>query len=419
MAPSRRLLADLTPLRLSPEFRLLWSGQLVSFLGTQLTVVAVPLQVYLLTRSSLQVGLVSLAQLGPLIAGSLLGGSVADAFDRRRVLLVTQVSLAALSAGLALNAGRSHPALWPLFALTAASAGVSGIDSPTRSAVIPNLVDRSLLSAAYALWQVLIQVGQVVGPALAGLLVGQLGLAAVYWIDVASFGVALAAVAGLPALPPAGGGSKVGLRSVGEGLRFLRGRQALQGTFVIDLDAMIFGMPRALFPALGTRYFGGGASTVGLLYAAPGSGALVGALLTGWVGRVRRQGRAVLVAVAVWGLAIALFGVSRWLPLALVLLAVAGSADVVSAVFRNTMLQLGVPDALRGRLSAVHIAVVTGGPRLGDAEAGAVAALAGTQASVVSGGLACLVGVALVARLMPAFASYARPDPEEELHAVP
>jgi len=411
VAVRRRVLADLTPLRASREFRLLWGGQLVNFLGTQLTVVAVPFQVYLLTRSSLAVGLVSLAQLVPLAVGSLLGGSMADAFDRRRVLLVTQVLLAAMSTGLALNAAGRHPALWPLFVLTSVSAGLSGIDSPTRNAVLPNLLDRATLPAAFALWQVLIQTGQVAGPALAGLLVGHVGLAPVYWIDVGSFAVAFASVAALPALPPQGGGRRAGFRSIGEGLRYLRGHQALQGTFVIDLDAMIFGMPRALFPALGTRYFGGGASTVGLLYAAPGAGALVGAVLTGWVSIVRRQGRAVVAAVMVWGAAIALFGVSRWLPLALALLGVAGAADVVSAVFRNTILQLSVPDSLRGRLSAVHIAVVTGGPRIGDAEAGAVAALAGNQLSVVSGGLACLVGALVVAHLMPAFARYARPDP--------
>ena len=414
MALRRRVLADITPLRVSREYRLLWCGQLVNFLGTQLTVVAVPFQVYLLTRSSLDVGLVSLSQLVPLVLGSLLGGSVADAFDRRKVLLCTQVLLAGMSAGLALNAGSRHPALWPLFVLTSVAAGFSGIDSPTRSAVVPNLLDRASLPAAYALWQILIQTGQVAGPAAAGLLVGHLGLAAVYWIDVSTFAVAFAAVFALPPLPPHGGGQKMGFRSIGEGLRYLRGRQALQGTFVVDLNAMIFGMPRALFPALGTRYFGGGASTVGLLYAAPGAGALVGALLTGWVSQVRRQGRAVVAAVMVWGAAIALFGVSRWLPIALMLLGVAGAADVVSAVFRNTILQLSVPDALRGRLSAVHIAVVTGGPRLGDAEAGAVAALAGNQFSVVSGGLACLAGALVVARLMPAFARYTPPEQPDE-----
>ena len=404
MAP--RLLADITPLRRFPEFRRLWAGYLVSFVGTQLTMVAVPYQVYTLTHSSLFVGLLGLVQLGPLLIGSLVGGSVADAVDRRRLLIVTQLLLASTSVGLALDGSRAEPAVWPLFLLSALAAGFSGIDSPTRAAAISNLVDRPSYPAAFALWQLLNQVGLVAGPALGGVLIGQVGVAAVYWIDAATYGVALLAVVGLRAMPAPPDATPVGLRSIGDGLRFLRGRQVLQANFIIDLDAMIFGMPRALFPALGLHQFHGGPGTVGALYAAPGAGALIGALLTGWVSGVRRQGRAVMVAVTVWGLAIAGFGLTRWLAAALALLAVAGAADVVSAVFRNTILQLNVPDALRGRLSAIHIAVVTGGPRLGDLEAGVVAALAGARVSVVSGGLACVAGVAVLGRLMPRFRRY-------------
>jgi hypothetical protein len=235
----------------------------------------------------------------------------------------------------------------------------------------------------------------------AGLLVARAGLAAAYAIDVATFLLASLLALALRPLPPGAGAAHAGVASVMEGFRFLRGRRALQGTFLIDLNAMVFGMPRALFPALGTELFGGGPGTVGLLYAAPGAGALLGALTAGWVGGVRRQGRAVLVAVTVWGAAITVFGLVSWLPLALALLAVAGAADVVSAVFRNAILQLTVPDGLRGRLAAIHIAVVTGGPRLGDAEAGAVAALTSPQVSVVTGGLACLAGVALLAWRIP------------------
>lgn len=402
----RRIFIDLSPLRRFRSFRRLWLGQLVSQLGSQLTVVAIPYQVYLLTHSSLDVGLVSLAQLGPLLVGSLLGGSAADAVDRRRLLGLTQVVLALFSAGLAVNSSGGHPALWPLFVLSAASAGFSGMDITTRAAAIVSLVDTQSLVSANVLRQLLIQVATVVGPAAAGLLIARVGVSTVYWIDVASFAAALVAVFGLPSLRPVGGGTRAGLRSVAEGLRFLRGRQALQGTFVVDLDAMIFGMPRALFPALGLNQFHGGAAAVGYLYAAPGAGALLGAVLTGWASRVRRVGRAVLVAVAVWGLAIALFGFSAWLPLALVLLAVAGGADVISAVFRSTILQLETPDRLGGRLFAIQTAVVTGGPRLGDAEAGAVAALAGVQASVVSGGMACLIGVGIIAWRLPGFTRY-------------
>lgn len=408
----RRLFADVTPLRESPDFRRLYVGQLISFVGTQLTVVAVPYQVFQLTDSSLQVGLVSLAQLGPLIVGSLIGGAAADSIDRRRLLLWMQVVMAITSVGLALNAMLDAPMLWPIYVLTALAAGFSGVDRPARSAAIPNIVQRRSLPAAYALWQILLQVGTVVGPALAGLLLAEYGLGAVYWLDVLTFAGAFVAVARMRPLPPQGGGTKPGLASVVEGLRFLRGRRQLTGVFVIDLNAMIFGLPRALFPAMAERVFGGGAATYGLLNAAPGAGALIGAVTTGWVSRIHRQGLAVLVSVGVWGAAMIGFGITSWLWLALLFLAVAGAADVISAVFRNTILQTAVPDSLRGRISSVQIAVVTGGPRLGDAEAGAVAALAGARFSVVSGGVACVLGVLAVARWLPEFTRYrAEEDP--------
>jgi MFS family permease len=408
----RRFFVDISPLRESRDFRYLYSGQMVSFLGSQLTVVAVPYQVFKLTHSSLQVGLVSLLSLVPLILGSLLGGSIADAYDRRQVLLITEVLLACTSVALALNAMAAHPALWPLYAITALAAGLSGVDQPARTAAIPNLVGNQHLPAAAALWQILLQVGAVVGPGLAGLLLAGTSLSTVYWVDVATFGAAFLSVLMMAPMPVSGRPTKVGIGSITEGLRYLKGRQVIQGVFLIDINAMVFGMPRALFPALGTEVFRGGAQAVGYLYAAPGAGALLGALTTGWVGRIRRQGRAVVVAVIVWGAAIAAFGVVRWLPLALLFLALAGWADVISAVFRNTILQRSVPDELRGRLSALQIAVVTGGPRLGDFEAGGVAAATSTGFSIVSGGLACIAGAVVVARRLPGFSRYRRPEPD-------
>lgn len=404
------LLVDITPLRRSRDFRLLFFGQLVSFLGSQLTIVAVPYQVFKLTGSSLAVGLVSLAQLGPLIVGSLVGGAVADSRDRRRLLLLMLGLLAIAGVPLALNASHGLGSLWPIVVFSSLAAGLSGFERPARSAALPSLVAQEQLVSAYALWQVLIQVGQVVGPAIAGLLLGTVGLATVYWIDVVTFLVAMAMIVGIRPLPPVGGGTKAGVGSIVEGLRFLVGRQALQGVFLADIVAMVFGMPRALFPALGTEVYGGGAATVGLLYAAPGAGALIGALFTGWVDRVRRQGLAVVFAVAAWGLAIAAFGLSPWLALGMVFLALAGAADVISAVFRNTILQTSTPDALRGRLSATQIAVVTGGPRLGDLESGVVASLTSAQVSVVTGGLACVAGIALVAWRLPEFTRYTLDD---------
>jgi len=404
--PRPRLLVDLTPLRVSRDYRLLFIGSGVSYLGRQLTVVAIPFQIFTITGSSLAVGMVGLVTLLPLVTLSLAGGAIADAVDRRKLLIITQVLSAATSAGLALNAMSSSPRLWPIYVLAALSAGLAGVDLPARSATIPRLVGHELYPSAAALGQIQFQIGQVAGPALAGVIISQVNLAAAYWIDVVSFGAAVVALVFIAPQPPEGGGTRASLASVREGLRYVKGRRLLVGTFLIDIDAMVFGMPRALFPALGTGFFGGGAAAVGLLYAAPGAGALVGALFTGWVGRVRRQGRAVIVAVLVWGAAIAAFGLVPWLPLALFMLALAGAADVVSAVFRNTILQLSVPDGLRGRLSSVHIAVVTGGPQLGDAEAGAVAALTSPRFSVVSGGLACIVGVLVLLRLVPELARY-------------
>jgi predicted MFS family arabinose efflux permease len=402
--PGSNILLDLTPLRRSRDYRALITGLGVSVLGNQLTTVAVPFQVYAITRSSLVVGLVSLTQLFPLIFGSLLGGSLVDAMDRRKLLIIVEAIGAMSSAGLALNADFG-PALWPLFVFPALTASLSGIDSSARNAMLPGLVGMDLLAASNAIFQSLFQMGTIVGPAVAGLLLAGAGVHLIYWIDAASYVVALSAVFLMSPQPPALGvaAPRPGWRSTLEGLRFIRRSQPVQGAYVIDVNAMVFGMPRALFPALAATVFGGGATTVGLLYAAPGAGALLGALTSGWVGRVRRQGLAVVCAVLIWGLAIAGFGLAHWLPLALVLLAVAGWADVLSAVFRNTIIQFAGPDGMRGRLMGVQMAVVAGGPRLGDLEAGAVATAFGETVSVVSGGLACVAGALVVAWALPGF----------------
>lgn len=399
----RHVLMDLSPLRSSRDYRTFFCGQLISTLGNQLTQVAVPYQTYLLTHSSLFVGLVSMGQLVPLITASLLGGALIDVVDRRKLVLVVESGMLLCSAGLALNSDMG-PALWPVFVCSAVSAGLSGVDNSSRNAMVPRMVGLDKVTASSALFQVVFQLGTIVGPTIAGLLLAGAGVRFVYWLDVASFGASLLAVFLISPQPPVSGGVRTAsLRSVLEGFKYLRGKQGVQGAYIIDLNAMVFGMPRALFPALGTTVFGGGASTVGLLYAAPGAGALLGAVTTGWVGRVRRQGLAVIVAVVVWGAAIASFGVVRWLPLALLLLAAAGWADVISAVFRNTIIQHAVPDEFRGRLMGVQIAVVTGGPRLGDLESGAVASAFGNEFAVVSGGLACVAGAVALARVLPGF----------------
>jgi len=396
-----RIFLDVTPLRGNPHYRRLWAGQVVSGIGSQLTLVAVSFQAYDLTHRTLVVGMIGLAQLVPLLAGALWGGSLADAIDRRKVLVLAQVAMASASAGLVINASLDHPAVWPLFACTAAGAGFQGVDWPARRAALPMLVPADKITSAVALQTSIQQLALVVGPALGGILIATIGLSAVYGIDVATYAVALVAAALLPALVPSGGGVPMGLRSMAEGFRHLKGQRLLAGTYLIDLNAMIFGMPRAVFPALGTGLFGGGAGVVGLLYAAPGAGALVGSFVTGWCARVRRQGRAIAACVVVWGTTIALFGIIPVLWIGLTLLALAGAADVISAVFRQAVQQRTVPEHLQGRLSGTFFAVVAGGPRLGDAETGLAAELGGPQFAVWSGGLACVVGVAVLLWRVP------------------
>lgn len=374
----------------------------MSVLGSQLTAVAVAFQVYQLSHSSFDVGLVSLIQLFPLLVCSLLGGAVIDAVDRRRLLIVVELAMAVSSACLALNSDLG-PQRWPLFVFPAISAGLTGIDTPTRNAMIPSLVGPTLLTEATAMFQALIQIGAVVGPAAAGLLLAGAGSRYIYWLDVASFVISVAAAAMVTTRPAVGSTGRPGLRSVVDGLRYARRHEPLRGSYLIDMSAMVFGMPRALFPALALNVFGGGAGVLGFLYAAPGAGALIGALTTGWVGRIRRQGRAVVIAVLVWGTTILLFGLVRSLPIAIVLLAAAGWADMISALFRNTILQFTVPDQMRGRMLGVKMAVVQGGPRVGDLESGAVAAGFGTEASVVSGGLLCVLTALMVAARLRGF----------------
>jgi MFS family permease len=400
---ARHFLLDITPLRESVPYRTLFWGQIVSLLGTQLTIVALPLQVYLLTRSSLAVGLIGLVQLGPILALTLFGGTLADAIDRRKVLMITQLLLLLTTAALAIVTLMSHPPIWLIYLLAALLAGIAGVDGPARGAVTRNLVRRELFPAASALNALLRQAGAVVGPALAGLIIGSFNLSLAYWLDVATYGAALFAVILLPAQPPQGGGRSAGWSSFFEGIHYLRGRQVVQGVLLIDIDAMVFGMPRALFPALGLAVFQGGAQVVGLLYAAPAVGALIGAASSGWVGQLRRPGRAVLILVGLWGVAITVFGLSAWLPLALAMLTIAGWADIISEVLRSSLLQLSVPDNLRGRITAVWLAQTNSAPPLGDLESGLVASLTSVQISIATGGAACILGALALARMLPIF----------------
>ncbi len=401
----RGLFLDVTPLRLDRDYRFIWSGQAISGIGNQVTRVALPFQVFALTGSTIALAGLTVAQLVPILLFALGAGSVADAVDRRRLLLVTQAALAATSLLLALiavGALGARPPLAAVLAVAFVGAGFSAVDQPARSASTPRLVPPERLPAAIALNQLNFQTASVVGPAIGGILIATVGLGGAYLVDVATFGASIAALVAIRPLPPAAGAVRPGLAAVREGVAFARHHRVILSTFAIDLDAMVFGMPQVLFAPLAAQVFAAGPAGFGLLAAAPGVGALVGALLSGWIGRVRRVGRAVILAVVGWGAAITAFGLATFsFPLALVLLALAGAADVLSAVFRSTILQLETPDNLRGRLTALHILVVTSGPRIGDIEAATVASVIGVQGSIVSGGLLCLVGVAVVARLFP------------------
>jgi MFS family permease len=405
-AERKRLLADIRPLRESPEYRRLWIGQSLSAVGNQMTNVAVPVQVYAMTHSSFAVGAIGLVVAVPLIAAGLLGGSLADAVDRRKLVLITSSGLALLSFVFALQAALNLRQLWLLYVVIALQGCLFAIDQPARSTFIPRLLPPERIPAATALNQLSFQLSGTVGPLLAGVVIAAAGLKAAYATDAATFAIAIYAIAKLRPMPPQGGGAPPGFAAVVEGLRWARQHRVIAMVFLVDLNAMIFGMPRAIFPALAATHFGGGARTVGLLYAAPAIGGLIGAAFSGPLAHVRRQGLAVLVSIVVWGASIAGFSVSRSLLLGAVLLAVAGAADMVSAVFRSTMLLQNVPDALLGRLSAVNFVVVAGGPRLGDLEAGSVAELTSPVFSAVSGGLACVVGVVLLGLAVPAFARY-------------
>ncbi len=408
-----RITADLTPLRASRELRLLVLGNFVSGMGTQAALVALPYQVYVQTHSALKTGLLGAAELGPLVVMALVGGALADRSDRRRLLLLDQIALVAVSATLCALALRGSPPLGVLYVLAGLLAGFGAIQNVTRSAIVPNLVEPARLPAALAVNFGLYQLTMVLGPGIGGLLIAAGGVEVAYAVDAVSCFAMVFALFGMSAQMPHGHGEdrpSIG-RSIADGLRFVRRKQALLGSFAIDLMAMTFGMPRALFPVLAVSVYGAGASGTGLLFASVSAGATVAALTTRWLDYVYRLGRVVIVAVAVWGAAIALAGATHALWIAAALLAVAGAADSVSAVCRQIINQSVTPDALRGRMSSVFSLVVTSGPRLGDIESGAVASLTSARLSMASGGLACVAGTAVIVAAFPALASYDRRTP--------
>lgn len=421
-----RLLADLTPLKVSVPYRRMVFGGWASAIGTHLSTTAVGLQVYALTGSTFNVGLVGLFAVVPLVVLGLYGGSIVDAHDRRRVVIVTTTGIFLMSALFAVQAWLETNDVWLLYALVALQNGFFAVNSPARMSIVPRLLPPHLIPAANAISSLGMGVGVMVGPLLAGLLIGWRGYGWAYSVETVLLVGTLAALVALPPMPPEGEVRRAGLRSVLEGLRYLGTRPNVRMTFLLDLVAMILAMPRVLFPAIGAAFIGGGATTVGLLAAGMAVGLIGAGVFSGPLGLVRRQGRAVVVAIVCWGTGVIAFGVvvalapgpnadgsAHWaLWPAIASLAVAGASDSVSSVFRQTILQTATPDSMRGRLQGVFIVVVAGGPRLGDLLLGAVADLSTEAVAAIAGGTACVVVVLLLALSQRRFLAYDARDPQ-------
>jgi len=409
----RALVTDIRPLQVSPAYRRLFFGNTVAQLGQQMTAVTIAIQVYTLTSSSFAVGLVGACALFPLIAFGLYGGAIADAVDRRSLSLIASGGAWAVSLLLAAQAFLSNGSVGVLYACVAVQSACYAANSPARQAMIARLLDKELLPAASALNMAAFNLGFTVGPVLGALLIKAGGFELAYAVDTLTYTATLYAVFRLPKMPPDAGSPRAGLRSVVDGLRFLRSSPNLRMTFILDLCAMVFAHPRALFPALAYKVYGGGAATVGLLQSAPAVGGLVAFLVSGWVSRVRLHGLAIVVSILVYGLAIGSVGLGGALWMAVLFLAVAGAADVVSAAFRSTILQAAAPDQLRGRLQGVFIVVVSGGPRVGDFLVGGVGEATSERIALVLGGLACVVGVLVAVAISRTFLRY------DAAHPVP
>ena len=400
------MVTDVRPLKASPAYRRLFFGNAVAQLGQQMTTVAVAIQVYSITQSSFSVGLVGLFSLFPLIAFGLYGGAIADAVDRRTLALVASAGLWVISLLLAAQAFAGNRSVWVLYACVAVQSACYAANSPARNAIVARLLPAELLPAASALNMAALNLGFTVGPVAGALLISWGGFEAAYTVDALTFTAALYGLFRLPKMPPLEGSPRAGWRSVRDGLAFLRRSPNLRMTFVLDLCAMVLAQPRALFPALAYKVYGGGAATVGVLQAAPAVGALIAFLFSGWVSRVRLQGLAIAVSVVVYGLAVGAVGLSSLLWLGVIFLAVSGAADMVSAAYRSTILQVAAPDQLRGRLQGVFTVVVAGGPRAGDFVAGSLGEATTERIALVVGGLACVVGVLVALAFQRSFLRY-------------
>ena len=398
------ILADFSLLRRRRDLRLLVFGYAVSLFGTMFTQVALAVQVYDLTGSTLAVGLLGASEFVPIVVLALVGGALADAFDRRKLIWGAELTASAVSLALLVNALLPAPHVWVLYVAAVIFAGASALLRPPLDALMPRLVERDELKAASAIYGSLANLATIAGPALAGVLIAATDVSFAYGLDLVSFVASLAAFALLRTPPPPTEAESPSLRSILDGLRYAVSRQELLGSYLVDINAMFFGMPFALFPALADRY--GGTQVVGLLWAAPGVGALISMSTSGWSARVHHNGRAIVFAAAAWGVAIALFGLAQTLWLALLLLALAGAADGISGIFRGALWNETIPDHMRGRLAGVEMISWSSGPLLGNARAGASAALFGLRGAVFGGGVLVVAGSVALAIALPRFWNY-------------
>lgn len=396
------MLIDWSPLRKYRDYRLLFIGQMVSMFGSMVTYVAIPYQVYQLTHSSFLVGLLGIVQLVPLALFALWGGALADVMDRRRLLIISEAILAVAAVLLAVNGFMAEPRVWLVFGVAGLMSAVNGFHRPALEAMTQQLVPSDGMAAVGALGSFRYSVSAIAGPALGGICMAQFGIASTYLIDAATFAVSIAALALMKPVPKVSdAGERLGLASVVEGLRYAQSRPVLIGTYVVDIIAMTFAMPMALFPAMAKPW--GGEVAAGWLYAAMSIGSLAVTILSGWTGNVMRHGAGVILAAALWGVAVVALGFAPSLPMAVLCLALAGAADSVSGIFRFTIWNETIPQALRGRLASIEMLSYMSGPLLGNARAGYVALVSTNELAIVSGGLICVAMVLLCIPLLPAF----------------
>jgi MFS family permease len=395
---------DISPLRISRDYRLLFFGQLISTFGTAMSFVVLPVQVYQLTGSTLMVGLLSASEFVLILLMAFVGGAYADFIDKRRMLRLTEIGQTLVTATLVVNATLAQPQVWLLFVCAALHAGLVALQRPSFESLMQKIVPLELMSSVSALNSLRWNMTTILGPSLAGIILARYGASTAYSIDLVSFLASLTAVFMIRAVPaPTQIEDRPTLQSVFEGLQYAWRRKDILGTYLIDMNAMFFGMPTALFPAMAATF---GTGTVGFFYAAPSVGALVATLTSGWARKVNRHGLVVAIAAALWGVAMIFFGLAQNLYLALFFLALAGGFDMISAVFRMTIWSQTIPHYLRGRLAGLEMISYTSGPKLGDAEAGIVATLFSVRTSIVSGGILCVVGSVIISALIPEFIRY-------------